>query len=164
MTPRSQPAPACLRSTLRAACLPDCQSNYARLGRAVLRQCTAPGGPAPRHHGLTHTDPFCAPILLCACCRASDSDTTDEILQAALEHAKDMKLCRPGDCVVALHRIGNASGERRGGLGLAWVGLGWRRHQKRMCPAAAGGFRGRQPGVRALGPILMPACLPSYLQ
>lgn len=33
--------------------------------------------------------------------------------QAALEAAKDMRLCRPGDCVVALHRIGNASGEWR---------------------------------------------------
>lgn len=32
-------------------------------------------------------------------------------MQAALEAAKDMRLCRPGDCVVALHRIGNASGE-----------------------------------------------------
>ncbi|PSC70200.1 pyruvate kinase [Micractinium conductrix] len=49
------------------------------------------------------------PILAEGSARASDSDTTDEILQAALEHAKDMKLCRPGDCVVALHRIGNAS-------------------------------------------------------
>jgi hypothetical protein len=50
------------------------------------------------------------PILAEGSARASDSDTTDEILHAALEHAKDMKLCRPGDCVVALHRIGNASG------------------------------------------------------
>ncbi|KAI3425976.1 hypothetical protein D9Q98_007944 [Chlorella vulgaris] len=49
------------------------------------------------------------PILAEGSARASDSDTTDEILHAALEHAKDMKLCRPGDCVVALHRIGNAS-------------------------------------------------------
>jgi hypothetical protein len=61
------------------------------------------------------------------CCRASDSDTTDEILQAALEHAKDMKLCRPGDCVVALHRIGNASGEAaRWGGGGGWAGAGSR--------------------------------------
>lgn len=35
-------------------------------------------------------------------------------MQAALEAAKDMRLCRPGDCVVALHRIGNASGEAAG--------------------------------------------------
>lgn len=42
--------------------------------------------------------------------------------QAALEAAKDMRLCRPGDCVVALHRIGNASGERDEG---GWVALMW---------------------------------------
>ena len=33
----------------------------------------------------------------------------DEILAAALEHAKAMRYAAPGDCVVALHRIGNAS-------------------------------------------------------
>ena len=42
-------------------------------------------------------------------CRASDTDTTDEILHSALEHARDMRYCQRGDCVVALHRIGNAS-------------------------------------------------------
>lgn len=47
---------------------------------------------------------FCAVLR-----RASDTDTTDEILHAALEHAKDMRYCQRGDCVVALHRIGNAS-------------------------------------------------------
>lgn len=49
------------------------------------------------------------PILAEGSARASDSDTTDEILHAALDHAKDMKYCQRGDCVVALHRIGNAS-------------------------------------------------------
>lgn len=41
--------------------------------------------------------------------RASDSDTTDELLHAALDHARDMKYCARGDTVVAMHRIGNAS-------------------------------------------------------
>lgn len=49
------------------------------------------------------------PILAEGSARASDSDTTDEILHAALDYAKDMRYCRTGDCVVALHRIGNAS-------------------------------------------------------
>ena len=49
-------------------------------------------------------------VRLCgSCCRASDTDTTDEILHSALEHARDMRYCQRGDCVVALHRIGNAS-------------------------------------------------------
>eukprot|EP00887_Chlorella_sp_A99_P008108 scaffold12.g8108.t1 len=49
------------------------------------------------------------PILAEGSARASDSDTTDEILNAALDYAKEMRYCRAGDCVVALHRIGNAS-------------------------------------------------------
>lgn len=49
------------------------------------------------------------PMLAEGSARASDADTTDEILAAALQHAKEMKFCSPGDCVVALHRIGNAS-------------------------------------------------------
>ena len=31
------------------------------------------------------------------------------VLQASIEHAKAMRYCAKGDCVVALHRIGNAS-------------------------------------------------------
>eukprot|EP00884_Botryococcus_braunii_P001900 jgi/Botrbrau1/11710/Bobra.0195s0039.1 len=49
------------------------------------------------------------PILAEGSARATDSDTTDEILQASLEHAKRLRYCAPGDCIVALHRIGNAS-------------------------------------------------------
>ncbi len=49
------------------------------------------------------------PLLAEGSARASDSDTTDEILAAALEHAKRMHYCVAGNCVVALHRIGNAS-------------------------------------------------------
>eukprot|EP01026_Neomeris_dumetosa_P050323 TRINITY_DN4410_c0_g1_i10.p1 TRINITY_DN4410_c0_g1~~TRINITY_DN4410_c0_g1_i10.p1 ORF type:complete len:508 (-),score=76.98 TRINITY_DN4410_c0_g1_i10:611-2134(-) len=49
------------------------------------------------------------PILAEGSARASDADTTDEILSAAIEHAKHMRLTKAGDSVVALHRIGNAS-------------------------------------------------------
>jgi pyruvate kinase len=50
-----------------------------------------------------------SPILAEGSARASDTDTTDEILHAALNHAKEMNYCNVGDTVVALHRIGNAS-------------------------------------------------------
>ena len=30
-------------------------------------------------------------------------------LQASIEHAKENRYCSRGDCIVALHRIGNAS-------------------------------------------------------
>ena len=49
------------------------------------------------------------PLLAEGSARATDSDTTDEILSAALEHAKEIGYCKKGECIVALHRIGNAS-------------------------------------------------------
>ena len=49
------------------------------------------------------------PLLAEGSARATDSDTTDEILAAAIEHAKEARYCAPGDSIVALHRIGNAS-------------------------------------------------------
>ena len=51
-------------------------------------------------------------MLLCTDARAissADTDTTDEILHAAIEHAKESGYCKPGDAIVALHRIGSAS-------------------------------------------------------
>eukprot|EP00199_Chlamydomonas_sp_CCMP681_P000739 CAMPEP_0119102966 /NCGR_PEP_ID=MMETSP1180-20130426/1536_1 /TAXON_ID=3052 ORGANISM="Chlamydomonas cf sp, Strain CCMP681" /NCGR_SAMPLE_ID=MMETSP1180 /ASSEMBLY_ACC=CAM_ASM_000741 /LENGTH=508 /DNA_ID=CAMNT_0007087361 /DNA_START=104 /DNA_END=1630 /DNA_ORIENTATION=- len=49
------------------------------------------------------------PLLAEGSARATDTDTTDEILAAAIEHAKRMRYCARGDSIVALHRIGNAS-------------------------------------------------------
>ncbi|KAJ9530190.1 hypothetical protein QJQ45_023488 [Haematococcus lacustris] len=49
------------------------------------------------------------PLLAEGSARATDTDTTDEILAAAIEHAKRMRYCMKGDAIVALHRIGNAS-------------------------------------------------------
>jgi len=50
-------------------------------------------------------------ILCCAVCYAHmDSMFPPGIhLQASIEHAKQMRYCSRGDCIVALHRIGNAS-------------------------------------------------------
>ena len=49
------------------------------------------------------------PLLAEGSARATDTDTTDEILSAAIEHAKLAGYCQAGECIVALHRIGNAS-------------------------------------------------------
>ena len=49
------------------------------------------------------------PLLAEGSARATDTDTTDEILSAAIEHAKQAGYCQAGECIVALHRIGNAS-------------------------------------------------------
>ena len=49
------------------------------------------------------------PLLAEGSARATDTDTTDEILSAAIEHAKMSGYCNSGECVVALHRIGKAS-------------------------------------------------------
>ena len=49
------------------------------------------------------------PLLASGSAKASDSDTTDEILNSALDFAKSRGFCKVGDSVVALHRIGVAS-------------------------------------------------------
>jgi hypothetical protein len=61
------------------------------------------------------------PLLAEGSARATDTDTTDEILAAAVEHAKRLRYCAKGDCIVALHRIGNASVIKIVGL-LFWGG------------------------------------------
>jgi len=49
------------------------------------------------------------PLLAEGSARATDTDTTDEILSAAVSYAKVAGYCEKGDAIVALHRIGNAS-------------------------------------------------------
>jgi pyruvate kinase len=49
------------------------------------------------------------PLLAEGSARATDTDTTDEILSAAVSYAKIAGYCEKGDAIVALHRIGNAS-------------------------------------------------------
>eukprot|EP00208_Stichococcus_sp_RCC1054_P007328 CAMPEP_0206143566 /NCGR_PEP_ID=MMETSP1473-20131121/21028_1 /ASSEMBLY_ACC=CAM_ASM_001109 /TAXON_ID=1461547 /ORGANISM="Stichococcus sp, Strain RCC1054" /LENGTH=509 /DNA_ID=CAMNT_0053539035 /DNA_START=205 /DNA_END=1734 /DNA_ORIENTATION=+ len=64
-------------------------------GEAPARQCLVTRG--------------LLPLLAEGSARATDSDTTDEILHAAIEYSKERGFCVPGDSIVALHRIGNAS-------------------------------------------------------
>ena len=40
---------------------------------------------------------------------STDSESTDDILNAAIGHALKRRLCLVGDSIVALHRIGVAS-------------------------------------------------------
>ena len=40
---------------------------------------------------------------------AGQFDAAAKHFTAAIEHAKKAGYCRPGECIVALHRIGNAS-------------------------------------------------------
>ncbi|XP_017606162.2 pyruvate kinase, cytosolic isozyme [Gossypium arboreum] len=49
------------------------------------------------------------PVLYAGSARASHEETTEEALGFAIKHAKSMGLCKEGDSVVALHRIGTAS-------------------------------------------------------
>ncbi|CAM6119338.1 unnamed protein product [Calypogeia fissa] len=49
------------------------------------------------------------PLLAEGAAKATDSDTTDEILNAAISYALKAGLCQHGDAIVALHRIGAAS-------------------------------------------------------
>lgn len=62
---------------------------------------------APARHALVRRGLI--PILAEGATRSTDSDTTDELINAALEEAKARGLCKPKDSVVALHRIGAAS-------------------------------------------------------
>lgn len=64
-------------------------------GETPARQCLATRG--------------LIPVLAEGSARASDTDTTDDILSAAIEYGKAQNYAAAGDCVVALHRIGNAS-------------------------------------------------------
>lgn len=49
------------------------------------------------------------PILAEGSAKATDSESTEVILAAALQKGVQKSLCKPGDAVVALHRIGIAS-------------------------------------------------------
>jgi pyruvate kinase len=49
------------------------------------------------------------PLLAEGSAKATDAESTEVILEAALKSATKRGLCKPGDAVVALHRIGAAS-------------------------------------------------------
>ncbi|KAJ7971930.1 Pyruvate kinase family protein [Quillaja saponaria] len=52
------------------------------------------------------------PVLSSGCTRASQTESTQETIKSALLSAREKGLCKPGDSVVALQRVGNASAIR----------------------------------------------------
>ncbi|GAY39882.1 hypothetical protein CUMW_047800 [Citrus unshiu] len=62
---------------------------------------------APATHSLIFRG--LVPVLSSGSARASDEESTEETIEFALQHAKAKGLCRPGDSVVALHRMHVAS-------------------------------------------------------
>ncbi|KAF5786337.1 putative pyruvate kinase [Helianthus annuus] len=62
---------------------------------------------APARHSLVYRGLI--PILAEGSAKATDAESTEEILEAALQSATRKGLCKPGDSVVVLHRIGGAS-------------------------------------------------------
>ncbi|KAF3335340.1 Pyruvate kinase [Carex littledalei] len=61
----------------------------------------------PARHSLIYRGLI--PILSEGSAKATDSESTEVILDAALKAAVKKQLCKPGDAIVALHRIGIAS-------------------------------------------------------
>ncbi|RWR74921.1 Pyruvate kinase [Cinnamomum micranthum f. kanehirae] len=62
---------------------------------------------APARHSLIYRGLI--PVLSAGSAKASDAEATEEALGFALQHAKAKGLCKSGDSVVALHRVGVAS-------------------------------------------------------
>jgi pyruvate kinase len=62
--------------------------------------------PAPAHHSLVCRGLI--PLLAEGSAKATDSESTDEILKTAIGYVLKRKLCLVGDSIVALHRIGVA--------------------------------------------------------
>lgn len=62
---------------------------------------------SPARHSLIFRG--LVPVLCAGSARASHAESTEEALDFALQHAKTKGLCKEGDAVVALHRVGTAS-------------------------------------------------------
>ncbi|KAG7035785.1 hypothetical protein SDJN02_02583 [Cucurbita argyrosperma subsp. argyrosperma] len=62
---------------------------------------------APARHSLIFRG--LVPVLSTASARSSHAETTEEAIEFAIQHAKLKGLCKNGDSVVALHRVGTAS-------------------------------------------------------
>ncbi|KAI7756005.1 hypothetical protein M8C21_026501 [Ambrosia artemisiifolia] len=62
---------------------------------------------SPAHHSLIFRG--LVPVLIAGSARASHDESTEEAIEFALQHAKEKGLCKNGDAVVALHRVGTAS-------------------------------------------------------
>lgn len=61
----------------------------------------------PARHSLVHRGLI--PLLAEGSAKATNAESAEQILDASLKSATARNLCKPGDAVVALHRIGVAS-------------------------------------------------------
>ncbi|KAG1338230.1 pyruvate kinase, cytosolic isozyme-like [Cocos nucifera] len=62
---------------------------------------------APARHSLIFRGLI--PLLSAGTAKASHSESTEQALEFAMQHAKAIGLCKPEDSIVALHRVGTAS-------------------------------------------------------
>ncbi|KAK6925755.1 Pyruvate kinase, C-terminal [Dillenia turbinata] len=62
---------------------------------------------SPARHSLIFRGLF--PVLSSGSARASHTEATEEALEFAIQYARSKGLCKDGDSVVALHRVGSAS-------------------------------------------------------
>lgn len=67
---------------------------------------TDPSNEAPARHSLIFRG--LVPVLSPGSSKASESESTEEALEFAIQYAKGKQLCKPGDSVVALHRVETA--------------------------------------------------------
>ncbi|KAG2293432.1 hypothetical protein Bca52824_040101 [Brassica carinata] len=65
------------------------------------------GDESPARHSLIYRGLI--PVLAEGSAKATDNESTEEIIESALKQATEKGLCNHGDAVVALHRIGAAS-------------------------------------------------------
>ncbi|KAG4110611.1 hypothetical protein ERO13_D13G058975v2 [Gossypium hirsutum] len=61
----------------------------------------------PARHSLIYRGLI--PVLAEGSAKATDAESTEVILEVAMKSATKKRLCKPGDAIVALHRIGAAS-------------------------------------------------------
>ncbi|XP_061362822.1 probable pyruvate kinase, cytosolic isozyme [Gastrolobium bilobum] len=61
----------------------------------------------PARHSLIYRGLI--PVLGTGSCGASQSESTEETIEFALQYAKKNELCKPGDSIVALHRVESAT-------------------------------------------------------
>lgn len=62
---------------------------------------------SPARHSLIFRG--LVPVLIAGSARASHDESTEEAIEFSMQHAKEKGLCKDGDAVVVLHRVGTSS-------------------------------------------------------
>ncbi|XP_057953346.1 pyruvate kinase, cytosolic isozyme-like isoform X2 [Malania oleifera] len=101
------PVPMSPLESLAASAVRTANSSRAALILVLTRGGSTANDEAPARHSLIFRG--LVPLLSTGSARASHAESTEEALEFAIQHAKENCLCKNGDSVVALHRIGSAS-------------------------------------------------------